>query len=301
MSNWEEPLWVVNRIGNKLKEYLAGISRSATKIPQDIIAFANDYKMYGEKSYVYNNKNYLYALYNFPEVSMNDEKLTGETLNYFIKENKIGHALAAIYGIEQKDSLKNCNTFQEILQNAKAKQAILTNSLAMSAILDSDEAFKLVINDADMLDIIFANNTILNSIFQKPILCEKLGKSVQALAKIKTSVTIMQTFNSASDEVRAKFIAGVQKKTASCLRYQSQDLISSPALLIAYDEGAGYDNVQNNVSGLLFSTLPNEAEQRINVKCINKFVTKVTYDNNNIHSSDLGYPQYCHNPFVTYA
>ena len=161
MSNWEEPLWVVNRIGNKLKEYLKGVSQSTTKAPLDILAFAADYKMHGDKSYVANNKEYLHALYNCLEVSMNDEKLSGETLEYFIKQSKVGHAFAAIYGIEHREVLEKLSTLETVIGSEAAMTAVANSSTAMKVVVNNSTAMRAVLNSSTAMTVVANSSTAM--------------------------------------------------------------------------------------------------------------------------------------------
>ena len=127
-----------------MTDKMAKVNSSYETTSLDILAFAQDYKMYGEKSYVHNNKNYLHALYNCLEVSMNDEKLGGETLEFFIKESKVGHAFAAVYGIEHREVLEKLSTLEAVIGSEAAMRALAGSETAMRALVGSDIALKSV-------------------------------------------------------------------------------------------------------------------------------------------------------------
>ncbi|MFC2476258.1 MAG: hypothetical protein ACFNTU_02045, partial [Catonella sp.] len=100
------------------------INSDFMEIPLDKRLDLADYKMYGEKSHVFQNKDRLHSLYECIGLTMNDLAINGETLEYFIKKNKVGAAFASVYGIE------NVNT----LVTLTAMTAVLNNSTAMTAV-----------------------------------------------------------------------------------------------------------------------------------------------------------------------
>ena len=77
------------------------INSDFMEIPLDKRLDLADYKMYGEKSHVFQNKDRLHSLYECTGLTMNDLAINSETLEYFIKKNKVGAAFASVYSIEQ--------------------------------------------------------------------------------------------------------------------------------------------------------------------------------------------------------
>ena len=75
------------------------INSDFMEIPLDKRLDLADYKLYGEKSHVYQNKDRLHSLYETTGLTMNDLAINGEALEYFIKKNNTGIALASVYGI----------------------------------------------------------------------------------------------------------------------------------------------------------------------------------------------------------
>ena len=190
---WDEALWTVNRVGNQLKEYLKGVSQSTTKVPLDVLAFAADYKMHGEKSYVHNNKNYLHALYNCPEVSMNDEKLNGETLKFFIKENKVGYAFAAVYGIEHREVFEKLSTLEAVIGNETAMRAVAGNETAMrvlagnssvmNKIISNPRTMQTLVNNYEAMKVIAEDTSLINTIITNATLLSAICKSTYSKTK----------------------------------------------------------------------------------------------------------------------
>ena len=70
--------------------------------PLDAKMHLADYKMYGEDSYVFQQKALLYGLYECTHISMNDRQINGEALEYIAANNKhVGEALASVFSLER--------------------------------------------------------------------------------------------------------------------------------------------------------------------------------------------------------
>ena len=103
---------------------------SDMKVPLDVYQNLNDYKLWGEDSYVYQDKSKLHKLYETTVVSMNDLELSGEALEYLTTANKhIGKALGSVYGIERKDTLSNLSTMSAVINSSTAMARLSTSSL----------------------------------------------------------------------------------------------------------------------------------------------------------------------------
>ena len=114
---------------------------SDMKVPLDVYQYLNDYRLWGEDSYVYQDKSKLHKLYETIVVSMNDLELSGEALEYLTTANKhIGKALGSVYGIERKDTLSNLSTMSAVINSSTAMSAVANSSTAMSAVINSSTA-----------------------------------------------------------------------------------------------------------------------------------------------------------------
>ena len=103
---------------------------SDMKVPLDVYQYLNDYRLWGEDSYVYQDKSKLHKLYETTVVSMNDLELSGEALEYLTTANKhIGKALGSVYGIERKDTLSNLSTMSAVLNSSTAMARLSMSSL----------------------------------------------------------------------------------------------------------------------------------------------------------------------------
>ena len=104
--------------------------------PLDVKMHLADYKMYGEDSYVFQQKELLHGLYECTYLSMNDKELSAEALDYLLKNNKnIGEALSNVYGIERKDIISALSTMQAVANSSTAMQAVLNSETTIGLIV----------------------------------------------------------------------------------------------------------------------------------------------------------------------
>ena len=128
------------------------INSDFMNVPLDKLLHLTDYKMYGEDSYVFQQKELLYELYECTYLSMNDKELSAEALDYLLKNNKnIGEALSNVYSIERKDLLKSLRTMQAVTSSSTAMQAVLSSSTAMQAVVSSSTAMQAVFSNEEMM------------------------------------------------------------------------------------------------------------------------------------------------------
>ena len=76
------------------------------EIPLDVLMYLADYKMYGESSFVYQDKSKLYKVYEASNISMNDSKVNGEALDYLLKTQNAGEVLTLIHELGQKEQIR---------------------------------------------------------------------------------------------------------------------------------------------------------------------------------------------------
>ena len=124
------------------------INSDFMEIPLDKRLDLADYKLYGEKSHVFQNKDRLHSLYETTGLTMNDLTINGETLEYFIKKNKTGIALASVYGIENVQTLVTLTAMQAVANSSTAMQAVANSSAAMQAVANSSTAMQAVLNSS---------------------------------------------------------------------------------------------------------------------------------------------------------
>ena len=142
--------------------------------PLDLKMHLEDYKLYGEDSYVFQQKELLHGLYECTYLSMNDRRINGETLEYFLKNNKhIGEALIAIFDLDRKDVVKTLRTMTAIANSPAAMTAIANSPTAMTAIANSPAAMTAIANSPAAMTAIANSPTAMTAIANS-----KLSKTV---------------------------------------------------------------------------------------------------------------------------
>ena len=141
------------------------INSDFMNVPLDKLLHLTDYKMYGEDSYVFQQKELLYELYECTYLSMNDKELSAEALDYLLKNNKnIGEALSNVYSIERKDLLKSLRTMQAVASSSTAMQAVVSSSTAMQAVASSSTAMQAVVSSSTAMQAVFSNEEMMTCI-----------------------------------------------------------------------------------------------------------------------------------------
>ena len=303
--------------------------------PLDVKMHLADYKMYGEDSYVFQQKELLHGLYECTYLSMNDRRINREAFEYLTANNKhVGKALSNVYDIEQKEELSTLTTMQAVAASSTAMQTVLASSTAMQAVAASSTAMQAVIASSTVMQAVIASSTamrtvaasstatqavaasstamqavltsstaieeILSSSNHNEEMFTIMGQSKAVLNTFKNSVTLMIKFNKLSEELRAKFANGVEKKNINSEYYTSKYIISSPAFLHEYTNGRGYNNRAAGTVGNCNITLVGESTQT-NISVKNKFITDFYYNSGDLISYNYGYPQYCGNVSIIYA
>ena len=125
---------------------------SDMKVPLDVYQYLNDYRLWGEDSYVYQDKSKLHKLYETTAVSMNDMDLNREVLEYLTTNNKhIGKALGSVYGIGRKDTLYTLSTMSAVAASSTAMSAVAASSTAMTAVAASSTAMSAILNSPNCM------------------------------------------------------------------------------------------------------------------------------------------------------
>ena len=158
------------------------INSDFMEIPLDKRLDLADYKLYGEKSHVFQNKDRLHSLYETTGLTMNDLTINGETLEYFIKKNKTGIALASVYGIENVQTLVTLTAMQAVANSSTAMQAVANSSAAMQAVANSSTAMQAVLN----------SSTAMQAVANSSAAMQAVANSSTAMQAVLNSSTAMQ-------------------------------------------------------------------------------------------------------------
>ena len=155
--------------------------------PLDIKMHLADYKMHGKKSYVYQIKDLLHGIYECTYISMNDQDINGEALDYLLKNNRdAGEMLTQIVDLEGKDTFKTLGAMTAIANNTAAMTAVLNSSTAIAAITNSSTAMTAIANNTAAMIAMLKNGKIVSMIFRQKY--SKIKSFILALNKSKESM-----------------------------------------------------------------------------------------------------------------
>ena len=153
----------------------------------DIKMHLADYKMHGKKSYVYQIKDLLHGIYECTYISMNDQDINGEALDYLLKNNRdAGEMLTQIVDLEGKDTFKTLGAMTAIANNTAAMTAVLNSSTAIAAITNSSTAMTAIANNTAAMIAMLKNGKIVSMIFRQKY--SKIKSFILALNKSKESM-----------------------------------------------------------------------------------------------------------------
>ena len=158
--------------------------------PLDVKMHLADYKMYGEDSYVFQQKELLHGLYECTYLSMNDRRINGEAFEYLTANNKhIGKALSNVYDIKQKEELSALTAMQTVAASSTAMQAVADSSTAMQAVAASSTAMQAVADSSTAMQAVAASSTAMQAV----------ASSSTAMQAVIASSTAMQAVINSGD------------------------------------------------------------------------------------------------------
>ena len=132
--------------------------------PLDVKMHLMDYKMHGKKSYVYQIKDLLHGIYECTYISMNDQDINGEALDYLLKNNRhAGEMLTQIADLEQKDLFKTLRAIAAVANSTTAMTAVLNSTTAMTAVANSTTAMTAVLNSDETVKK-FVNSPLIREV-----------------------------------------------------------------------------------------------------------------------------------------
>ena len=132
--------------------------------PLDIKMHLADYKMHGKKSYVYQIKDLLHGIYECTYISMNDQDINGDALDYLLKNNRhAGEMLTQISDLEQKDLFKTLRAIAAVANSTTAMTAVLNSTTAMTAVANSTTAMTAVLNSDETVKK-FVNSPLIREV-----------------------------------------------------------------------------------------------------------------------------------------
>ena len=138
--------------------------------PLNHLSWLNDYKVFGNASYVFRNKAILNELYHSYTIVMNDESIYTEAFDAIAVEgSNVGKALAAINGIESAGTLKTLSAMNAVANSETAMNAVLNSETAMNAVLNSETAMNAVANSETAMNAVTASEKAMNNIVKSTL------------------------------------------------------------------------------------------------------------------------------------
>ena len=168
--------------------------------PLDVKLHLADYKMHGKKSYVFQIKDLLHGIYKCTYISMNDQDINGEALDYLLKNNShAGEMLMQIADLEQKDLFKTLRAMTAVVNSTTAMTAVLNNTTAMTAVFNSATAMAAVVNSTTAMTAVLNNTTAMTTVLKSANAMEAVVNSTTAMTAVLNNTTAMTTvFKSAT-------------------------------------------------------------------------------------------------------
>ena len=177
--------------------------------PLDVLMYLADYKMYGESSFVYQDKSKLYKVYEASNISMNDSKVNGEALDYLLKTQNAGEVLTLIHELGQKEQIRRLSTMTAIANDTTAMTAVLNSPTAMTAVINSTTAMTAVLNSTTAMATVADSTTAMATVANSP---------TAMAAVLKNSKIVRMIFKQKYPKIKAFILAlNKSKENMQCL------------------------------------------------------------------------------------
>ena len=202
--------------------------------PLDVKIHLADYKMYGEDSYVFQQKELLHGLYECTYLSMNDRRINGEAFEYLTANNKhIGKALSNVYDIEQKEELSTLTTMAAVAASSTAMEAVASSSMAMQAVLASSTAMDAVLASSTAMDAVLASSTAMQAVLASSTTMEAVAASSTAMEAVASSSTAMQAVLASSTAMQAVLASSTAMQAVAASSTAMQAVLASSTAMQA--------------------------------------------------------------------
>ena len=161
--------------------------------PLDVKMHLADYKMHGKKSYVFQIKDLLHGIYECTYISMNDQDINGEALDYLLKNNKhAGEMLTQIVGIERKDLFKTLRAIASVANSQTAMTAVANSQTAMTAVANSQTAMTAVANSQTAMTAVLNSQTAMTAVANSQTAMTAVLNSDETVKKFVNSPLIRE-------------------------------------------------------------------------------------------------------------
>ena len=209
-----------------ISETLMGINSAALDTPLNHLIWLNDYKTYGENSYVFRDKDILHELYKSVRISANDNAIYIEAFNAIIDNNYpiVGVYFGAINDIKQSDTDINWNsltTMSAIASSETAMSAIASSETAMSVIRASNIAIGKYavgaagLNPVDYKDMtaVAASETAMTAVAASETAMTAVAASETAMTAVAASETAMTAIDPVINNYRTPLVNMLNSST----------------------------------------------------------------------------------------
>ena len=188
--------------------------------PLDVKLHLADYKMHGKKSYVYQIKDLLHGIYECTYISMNDQDINGEALDYLLKNNRdAGEMLTQIVDLEGKDTFKTLGAMTAIANNTAAMTAVLNSSTAIAAIANSSTAMTAIANNTAAMTAVLNSSTAIAAITNSSTAMTAIANNTAAMiAMLKNGKIVSMIFRQKYSKIKSFILAlNKSKESMQCL------------------------------------------------------------------------------------
>ncbi|WP_337937535.1 hypothetical protein [Anaerotignum faecicola] len=230
-----------------------------SQIPINHIIWLNDYKFYGEESYVYQDKNKLHELYKDGALCIHDKSILDEASNWCIDNGYAGAFLAASYDMDVAGAkaLKPLTAMNAILASSTAMNAILASSTAMNAIAASSTAMNAILASSTAMNAIAASSTAMNAIAASSTAMNAILASSTAMNAILASSTAMNAIAKQYKNTEGLFIMLKTINSSQDYIIKLYDTLTSAPSLFENKQVGSYDGVAQANSIATVGAAPN--------------------------------------------
>ena len=163
--------------------------------PLDVKMHLADYKMHGKKSYVFQIKDLLHGIYECTYISMNDQDINGEALDYLLKNNRhAGEMLTQIADLERKDLFKTLRAIVAVANSTTAMTAVLNSTTAMTAVANSTTAMTAVANSTTAMTVVANSTTAMTAVLNSTTAMTAVANSTTAMTAVLNSDETVKKF-----------------------------------------------------------------------------------------------------------
>lgn len=222
--------------------------------PLDVLMYLADYKMYGESSFVYQDKSKLYKVYEASNISMNDSKVNGEALDYLLKTQNAGEVLTLIHELGQKEQIRRSSTMTAIANDTTAMTAVLNSNTAIAAIVNSSTAMTAIANSTTAMTAVLNSSTATASVANSSTALTAIANNTTAMAAVlKNSKIVRMIFKQKYSKIKAFILAlNKSKESMQCLFDTLQNnrtifKVRNSTTTDNMDALSSYGNIENTI------------------------------------------------------